>query len=41
MAVNGGVKNWASGQVLDAEELNEFVADQTIARFATIADFHR
>jgi hypothetical protein len=38
MAVNGGVKNWASGEVLDAEELNEFVADQTIARFATIAD---
>jgi sporulation protein YlmC with PRC-barrel domain len=38
MAVNGGVKNWASGQVLDAEELNEFVADQTIARFATVAD---
>jgi sporulation protein YlmC with PRC-barrel domain len=38
MAVNGGVRNWASGEVLDAEELNEFVADQTIARFATIAD---
>ena len=38
MAVNGGVKNWASGQVLDAEDLNEFIADQTIARFATIGD---
>lgn len=38
MAVNGGVKNWASGQVLDAADLNEYVADQTIARFATIAD---
>lgn len=37
MAVNGGVKNWASGQVLDAADLNEYVADQTIARFATIA----
>lgn len=38
MAVNGGVKNWASGQVLDAADLNEYVADQTIARFATIGD---
>jgi hypothetical protein len=38
MAVNGGVKNWTTGQVLDAEDLNEFVADQTIARFATISD---
>lgn len=38
MPVNGGVKNWASGEVLDAADLNEFVADQTIARFATIAD---
>jgi len=38
MAVNGGAKNWTTGQVLDAEDLNEFVADQTIARFATIAD---
>ena len=38
MAVNGGVKNWTSGQVLDAEDLNEYVADQVIARFATIGD---
>lgn len=36
MAVNGGVKNWVSGQVLDAADLNEYVADQSIARFETI-----
>ena len=38
MAVNGGVKNWSTGEVLGAEDLNEYVADQTIARFATIPD---
>lgn len=33
----GGVKNWASGQTLDAADLNDYVANQVIARFATIA----
>jgi len=33
----GGVKNWASGQTLDADDLNDYVANQVIARFATIA----
>ncbi len=37
MAVNGGVKNWASGEVVNAADLNEYVADQVIARFETIA----
>ena len=35
--INGGVKNWASGAVLDAADLNEYVANQTIARFETEA----
>jgi len=33
----GGVKNWASGQTLDAADLNDYLANQVIARFATIA----
>lgn len=33
----GGVKNWASGQTLDAADLNEYIANQVIARFPTIA----
>jgi len=33
----GGVKNWASGQTLDAADLNDYIANQVIARFATIA----
>ena len=33
----GGVYNWAQGAVLDATDLNEFVANQVIARFSTIA----
>jgi len=33
----GGVKNWASGQSLAAADLNDYVANQVIARFATIA----
>lgn len=37
MPVNGGVKNWTSGQTLDADDLNNYVANQAIARFETIA----
>jgi hypothetical protein len=37
MPVNGGVKNWIAGQTLDADDLNNYVANQVIARFATIA----
>jgi hypothetical protein len=33
----GGVYNWAQGAVLDAADLNEFVANQVIARFADTA----
>lgn len=37
MTVNGGVKNWTSGEVLNAVDLNAYLANQVIARFATIA----
>jgi hypothetical protein len=37
MTVNGGVKNWISGEVLDAADLNAYVANQIIARFADIS----
>ena len=33
----GGVYNWSQGAVLDAADLNEFVANQVIARFASEA----
>ena len=33
----GGVYNWNQGEVLDAADLNEFVASQVIARFANTA----
>lgn len=33
----GGVYNWAQGAVLDAADLNEFLADQVVARFADTA----
>ena len=33
----GGVYNWAQGAVLDAADLNEFVSNQVIARFADTA----
>ena len=33
----GGVYNWSQGAVLDAADLNDFVANQVIARFSTIA----
>ena len=33
----GGVYNWSQGAVLDAADLNEFVANQVIARFANEA----
>jgi len=37
MTVNGGVKNWTSGEVLDAVDLNDYIANQVVARFETIA----
>ena len=37
MPVNGGVKNWIPTEVLSAADLNEYLADQTIARFDDIA----
>ena len=37
MTVNGGVKNWTSGEVLDAVDLNDYLANQVVARFETIA----
>jgi len=37
MPVNGGVKNWIPTEVLNAADLNEYLADQTIARFDDIA----
>lgn len=38
MPVVGGAKNWASGNVLSAADLNRYVANQVIARFETIAE---
>lgn len=37
MPVNGGVKNWIPTEVLSAADVNEYLADQTIARFDDIA----
>jgi hypothetical protein len=34
----GGVYNWAQGAVLDAADLNEFLANQVVARFADTAE---
>jgi len=35
--MSGGVYNWAQGEVLDAADLNQYVANQVIARFANTA----
>lgn len=35
--MSGGVKNWASGEVLDASDLNDYIANQVISVFDNAA----